>query len=314
MIEELKGWLGTKIHGISLNVDIVNGCPLRCPSCAVGSMGPRKGKMMKIDTFRRILDHAGKVRNVQLYAYSDPCVHPELHLFVQECTDRGITSQISTVLHITKCDFKKVIEARPSEFRISFAGWIYADYYQYPAKPEVFDWNFKRVCALPRHKETIWTMAFHRYKENSYEEHCARIMAINRNLKFVAIPAIFMPCEKVVEKNYSAQDRTLISHLPETPEETITKLKFHDDYCLLWKQIYMDANADVYLCQLIYEERFKLGNFFDTSVKEWLNLIKTDPFCQKCMKAGGHAYQYCFSSFTEHDDPVGHANKKRGLR
>jgi len=311
VIEELKGWLGTKIHGISLNVDIVNGCPLRCPSCAVGSIGPRKGKMMKIDTFRRILDHAGKVRNVQLYAYSDPCVHPELHLFVQECTDRGITSQISTVLQTTKCDFAKVIEARPSEFRISWAGWALMDYYQEPAKTEIFRKKLKALWSLPRHKETTWTMAFHHYKDNSYELRLARLIANNRNLKFVVIPAIFMPCEKVVEKNYSAQDRTLISHLPESPEETIAKLKFHDDYCLLWKQIYMDANADVYLCQLIYEERFKLGNFFDKSVEGWLKLIKTDPFCQKCMKAGGHAYQYCFANFIKYDDPVGVANKKR---
>jgi hypothetical protein len=309
--EEIKGWLGIKLHGINLIVDIVNGCPLSCPSCAVGSIGKRPIHYMSIETFRRILDKAGKVRNLQLYAYSDSCMHTHLDWFIQECTDRGIQTSISTVLQTTKCNFADVVEARPSEFRISFAGWDYMDYYQKPAKWEIFNRKLEEVCALPRYPETKWTMAFHLYNDNLHELRHVRRTAKELNLHLVVIPAIFMPCEKVVEKDYTDDDLLLIDHLIETPEETIADLKFHKDYCLLWKQLYMDAKADVYLCQLVYKEQFKLGNFFDMSNKEILRKIKTHPFCWKCMQKGGHAYQYCFANFIKYEDPVGFANKQR---
>ena len=122
MIERLKGWLGTNLYGISLNVDLVNGCLLRCPTCAVGSIGGRKGGIMSIATFRQILEWGGLIRRVMLYVYSDACMHPDLHLFVEECRKRGIDTWISTMLQTTTCDFAKVIEARPTEFRISFPG------------------------------------------------------------------------------------------------------------------------------------------------------------------------------------------------
>jgi len=124
-MSKFVNWVGEKVNGVQINIDLVNACVLACPSCAVGSIAtPRKGKMTP-DLFRRILDKAERefrVRRVMLYIYSDPCMHKDLHVFVQECTNRGIDTWISTMLQATSCDFAKVIEARPTEFRISFPG------------------------------------------------------------------------------------------------------------------------------------------------------------------------------------------------
>jgi radical SAM protein with 4Fe4S-binding SPASM domain len=307
----VKGNLGVLTKGISLNMDLLNGCHLRCPSCAVGSIGRRRYKLMDLDKFRRILDWAGHVRRVMLYVYSDPCMHPLLHLFVQECTDRGIDSWISTVLQATTCKFDKVIEARPTEFRISFAGWDHMSYYQGGAKKEVFNKKLRRVCKLPRHLETDWTMAFHVYDNNVHEIPRAKKLAEKHGLKFVALPCIFMVGEKVVRKDYSDKDKVLISHLMETPEDAIANMKHDRSYCKMWKQITIDAAGDLYLCQLIYNDDLKLGNFEDFTRGDVIRAMKNHPFCRQCMVSGMHTYQECYGEFIKYDDPIAYAEKKR---
>ena len=315
MIEHIKGWLGSKINGIGFIIDIADFCPLSCPSCAVGSIGRRKGGYMSFDMFRRILDKAQKeckVRRIQLYGYCDPCTHPDLHLFVQECTDRGLQSMLSTMLQTTKCDFQKVIEARPSEMRISFPGWKRMEYYQRGASPDRFDRKIEEVCALLRHPETRWTLLYQLYNDNRNELPKARALARKHDLSFVVLPAIFMPCEKMVEHNYSEQDQELISHLLETPEQTLQRLRFSTSYCLLWKQITMDAEGEVYLCQLIYEDRFKLGmNYLTTPLKQMQKAIIRHPFCKPCMAMGAHAYQFLYADFCKYEDPITVANRRR---
>jgi hypothetical protein len=268
---------------------------------------------MDIDKFKQILDWAGHVRRVMLYVYSDPCMHPLLHMFVQECTDRGIDSWISTVLQATTCKFDKVIEARPTEFRISFAGWDHMSYYQGGAKKEVFNRKIRKVCKLPRYPETDWTMAFHVYRDNQHEIPRAKKLAEKHGLKFVALPCIFMVGEKVVRKDYSEQDLALIDRLVETPEDAIASMKHDRTYCQMWKQITLDACGGIYLCQLLYGDEYLIGNFNTPSVSrnKIIKTMKNHPFCQQCMASGMHTYQYCYEDFTKYDDPIVYAEKKR---
>jgi len=314
-IDELRGDLGVFLNGLQLNIDVINACSLRCWTCAIGSMGySRGGAQMSFDLFRKILDKAESevgVRKVQLYHYSDPCLHKDLHLFVKDLTDRGIYSAISTMAQRTNCDMEKVIEARPTEFRLSFPGWEKMPYYQKGASVERFNREIDRICSLPRHPETTWTMAFHLYNDNQHEWPRVKKLAERYGLKLVAIPAIFMPLSKTVRKDYTEQDLEIISHLIETPEESMSRMKYPTNYCKLWKQISLDAEGYVYLCQLVYEDEFKMMKFMDVHTKKITEAIKTHSFCGSCMKIGAHAYQYCFDDFVTSKDPIGDADKHR---
>ncbi len=314
MLDSIKGYIGQKINGVSFNIDLVNACCLSCNSCGIGSIGNiRGGKKMSFDLWTAILDKAQsecKVRKIQLYAYSDPCLVPDLHIFVEDARKRKIPTLISTMLQTTRCDFAKVIEARPHEFRISFPGLGKMEYYQKGAKVETFNKKFKEIMKLPRYPETLWTLVFHLYSDNADEIPVVRLLAEEYNLKLVIIPAIFMVCEKVIEKNYSEQDKELISHLLETPEESISRMK-KSNYCMQFKQITLDANGDVFLCQLVFEDRFKLMNYLDHPLSHIQKAIRTNSFCNKCMKEGGNVYQACYDDFKPGNDPVGDANKKR---
>jgi len=314
--ESVKGYWGMKINGVSYDMDLINACSLRCPSCAVGALGPsRGGKKMSIDLFRRIMDKAqkeGKVRKVQMYAYSDPCLHPDLHLFVQECTNRGIYSAISTMMQTYNCDMQKVLDAIPTEFRISFPGWEKMHYYQKGASAERFNRNIEKFIDLQVHPKTKLTMAFHLYNDNAHEYERAEALAHRVGARLTAIPAIFMPVEVVTEKNYTKDHLELISHLIETPEESISRMN-KSSYCTNFKHISIDAEGMVYLCQLVYEERFKLVPFMDVPLKVIQKTIREHPFCTKCMSAGGNVYEECFADFVTSDNPIADADKKRRI-
>jgi len=84
--------------------------------------------------------------------------------------------------------------------------------------------------------------------------------------------------------------------------------------CDLWKQVTIDAEGNVFLCQLVYEERFKLVPYLTTPMKDIKRAIKTHPFCKNCMDKGGNVAQNCYSEMASSSDPIGSADKKRRIR
>jgi sulfatase maturation enzyme AslB (radical SAM superfamily) len=313
LYEELRDAVGKRLYGIQMNIDTLNACSLRCHSCALGSIGTRGGEVMSLDLFKRIMDKAQsetKIRRVQLYVYSDICLRKDAHLFVQELTDRGIESTISTMLQRPKCDYEKLIEARPTEFRISFPGFNKMNYFQTTAKPEEFKKWWPVVTSLPRYPETKWNLVMHVYKDNQDEIQMAREMAEAAGMHLVLLPAIFMPLEKTVENRYSEADRDIISHMIESPEEIIPKLK-PTNYCGLWWQISLDARGDVFLCQLVFEERFRLMNYMDAPIEEIRQALRKNSFCTKCLASKANQIQSCYADMVKYDDPISVADKKR---
>jgi len=310
-----KDWAGEKINGTSLNVDLVNYCSLHCHSCALGSIGVKRKGQMPFEKFVKILDKAQsetKIRHLQAYMYSDAALHPELDRFIAECSKRKIKTWLSTMGEATKCDWAKVIEARPTEMRISMSGWENMSYYQTGSNPDVFDKNFAYLMTLPRYKETTWSLLFQWYRTNDHEYERAEKLAKDNNLKFVPIKAIFMPLEKFVDQTYTKQDREIISHMWESPEEAAKTMK-RSKSCLNWKQVAIDANGDVFLCQLVFEDRFKLVNYLDYPLKEIKKMMREHDFCDKCLKCGANELQFCYSEITKSKDPQGEADKKRRL-
>ena len=313
--EHLRGQIGNRINGVIYVIDIINACVLKCPSCAVGIMPNRGGKKMSLDMFKAILDKAqseSKIRRIQLYIYADPCLHPQCDEFVAECTRRGIQTSISTMLQRTNVDFRKLIEARPTEFRISFAGWKNMGLYQRGGTVEMFERKLAMVAQLPRYPETRWTCYYHLYVSNKDEVRRAKELMEGYGIDFIAYPAIFMVNERVVEKTYTEADQEILRELLETPEQNIARLKVDTQYCQMQeKQVCIDAEGVSYLCQIVYEPRFRIGPFLEMPLKEIRRRMMEHSFCPGCKKAGGHTYQMLYGSPTEVEDPITPADHKR---
>lgn len=272
-----------KIRETMFIVDIINACSLRCPSCPVAAYGSRGGKMMNFDTWKKILDKAQrelKISHIQLYSWSDVLLHPQADQFIREATGRGLATYISTMLQRIHCDFASVIEARPRELRVSFPGWKHMSYYQKGADPKRFDETFAKIVKFPRHKETVWTMIFQWYKDNLDEFPRVKKLAEDNGFRLFILPAIFMIPEKIVSSQYTNKDKELIARLLETPEECIAGMRYRRmDYCQCWDQVTLDARGDVMLCQLVYEERFRLMNFLNTPISDIRKAIRSHSFC-----------------------------------
>lgn len=312
--DEAKGWAGLKFKGITLVVEPTNACSCRCPSCPVSVLEPRKGEMMTIELFRKILDklerEAGRIRVCDLYYKGDPCLNKQLPALVRELTLRKIPSSVSTVLQTLKCDMAELIEARPSELRISFPGVDFIAKYQ-RGDPKRFLKNLDMVASLPRYPETRWTMLYQVYKDNQGEHlEAAKALAKQYHLHFVALPAILMVSEHVISKQYTESEKELIANLIETPEETIARLDTSSRYCIAWKQLTLDAKGDVYVCTLVWDEEYNLGPFLDKPLSFFQKAMRHE-ICGPCLDAGNNLYNNCYASFIDYDDPVAVANKKR---
>jgi hypothetical protein len=311
----MKGWAGVKVYGTAYNIDLQDtNCPVACPSCAIGSLGRRPRATMSMDMFKAILDKAqreGKVRNVQLYAYSEPTMVANLHEYLEELRRRKIPAIISTIAQTSKCEWAKVVEARPREIRISFPGWKHMAYYQRGAKPEVFDGKFAYLMTMPRHPETIWTLGFHIYKDTLEELPRAKALAERYGLKFVALPAMHMENSVTVRGTYPERDKELISRLLETPEEEAARYTYSDFCYCQSKQITISATGMTWLCQNTYNLG-PLSPFLDTPLGDLRKRIREHPFCPECKAAKQNLTQTRYGYWFENGDPVERANKEKG--
>jgi hypothetical protein len=282
---------------------------------------------MTIDMFREVLDKLQfkdkiNIHKIQLYRWSDPLLHPDLHKFIAECNLRGIRSATSSVLQAMQCDLEKVIAAKPTEFRVSFSGWEKMHIYQKGARPERFIENLKRLAYMPTHPETKRVFFFHRYKTNRHEEDRARVLAEDYGYHFVPFEATYMVYDRIVEnytgeKPYEAWEIKDIDMLTETPEQNISRLKHKptsNDYCSMQKrEITLDSHGRVQQCQMMYKENFIIGNVMHRPFKEIRKDIVNNPFCKTCKASGVVSYARIFGDPAVKPVPKETADKGKYL-
>jgi hypothetical protein len=296
-------------------IDLVDACPGACPTCPVGVQPRRDGHRMDLDTFRRILDKAQKeckVWKVQLYRFSDPLIHPTIHEFVEECVRRGLRCSTSSFLQGTNCDWDKLAASKVTEFRVSFSGWKNMHIYQKPATTERFLKKFDMVAQLPWAKETAKVMFFHKYKDNLDEIERAKVLCESHGFKFVTFPATMMVYDHIIE-GYTDEDQGTLAMLTETPEQNIARHRRKpdaNDFCSMQeREVILDAYGNMRLCQLMYKEKYVIGNFLETPLAEMRKKIMQHPMCPKCKAKGVGHYALIFNDPAVDVDTVAVANK-----
>ena len=314
--QEIRKLLWTR--GTQLLVDIVDSCPGACKSCPVGIQPRRDGHRMDIDLFRRILDKVqmeANVYKIQLYRWSDPLIHPQVHRFVEECNKRGIRASTSSFLQATNCEWDKLVESGVDEFRVSFSGWQNMHIYQKPATAERFIKKFEQVASLPWPETTKKTMFFHKYKGNLSEVDAAYHLAANAGFKFVALPATFMLYDRIVNGSYTEEDKETIALLCETPEENIARHRHRpkaSDYCSMQEdEIVLDSRGRMQLCQMMYPPEFKVGSYLDEPLADIRKRIMRHPMCVPCKAKGVVGYALCYEDPAISSDPVGLRDKQK---
>lgn len=309
--------IGKRVNGLEFLIDVVDACPGACRSCPVGTDPRRDGNRMTLDLFRRILDKAQKetrVRKIQLYRWSDPLIHPQIHLFVAECLARGIRCSTSSFLQTTNCDWEAIAASGVTEFRVSFSGSDMRKY-QTPATPERFMSKFEALAKLSWNPRTEKVMFVHIYRDNKREIPLMKRYAEVHGFRPVAFPATFMSYDRIIEKNYTPQDIETISWLTETPEANIARHRRRPDagdYCLMQSgEVTLDSRGNMQLCQLMFPAKYRMGNFLDTPLKDLRKKVREHPMCKRCKPAGVGHYSLIFADPAIDPEPVLTADEKK---
>jgi len=310
--------LRDKFSGFQLLIDVVDACSVRCPTCPTGTLTSRDGHKMDIDTFRRVLDKAQaecKLQKVQLYRWSDPLLHPQIHLFAQECFNRGLHVSTSSVLQHTNCDFEKLLSVGLTEFRVSFSGWMGMRYTQRGATPEKFIAKLDAISKYPKHPSTKLVFFFHLYEHSITEMARAKELATKYGYEFYAFPATHMNYDHTIEGYTEEDDPDILRMLLETPEENIARFKkkpTKDDYCFMQeKEITLDSYARMQQCQMMYSSKYIRGDFLTTPLKDLRRSIMNNPLCLKCKACGIPKYAMIFADPAVVKEPIVHADEDK---
>lgn len=288
----LAGELGVRFKGITLMIDTVNGCGLRCPSCPVGNMGSRGGKVMRPEIFASLLNKLQseiRVRKVVLTSFSDPLLNPHLPEIVGIVSSRGIPTLVSTNLNKAS-NLEAILRAGLTELRFTMSGWEYANFYQKGTNVSVVEENADLLAELIKKYPTKINVIFTKYPRNAHEEPDMREFCKKRGFGIIVVDAMFLTADKIISGDYTDQDLLILNELKERPEEILARIQ-NDNYCHFQsKQITLDALGQVYLCCNIYSKNLILGDFLNKSLSEFRKQIRRHPYCEKCKSKNMNKY------------------------
>lgn len=196
-----------RLSPLDPSVDVAGLCNLRCISCPRGNYPeqPSRG-FMSVQNYQKVLakllEELPFLGNVQLYAWGEPLLHPEIDRIISLTVERGVLCAISTNLNL-RHDFEAAVRARPDWIKVSASGFGPSYETTHTGGDwELFRANLARLSRLKErwHPEMYVEVNYHLYRHNQGEQY--RDMAqLCRELGFVFRPnwAYLYPLDKVLD-------------------------------------------------------------------------------------------------------------------
>lgn len=295
----------------NLNLDIVGGCNLRCPSCPVGNMSePTPKGLMDKGLFEAIVRKARRehgIRGIGLFNWAEPFLHPELPEFVRIVKRQGLYCSVSSNFNLVR-NLDELVQAGLDALRISVSGFTQESYKNTHVRGNIerVKQNMRLMSeTLKRHKKarTAVSVFYHKYVHNLAEMEQMRSYVRELGFAWEEKWAHYMPLEKMfqlLEGKLSSEENDFVTNRLALPlREAVAaaeRLEGHQRCTLLEDQIVLDHLGNVNLCCVTYSEKNQLGAFLDLS-REALEQAKSNhPTCTRCLKNNLHLY------FTYHPD------------
>lgn len=178
---------------MNLNINIVDACNLRCPSCPRGrGQLDNTHEEMSPALFRRILEHAKSIcelHTIQPYDNVEPLLHSDLPEMIRIGREFAPVT-LSTNASFPRANWEAILLAGPNPVAVSISGWtqeVYGRTHQ-GGHSEVVKEAMGKISALVRlyDLDTKLVSFYHRYPDNLHEEEQARNFA--RSLGFQHVP------------------------------------------------------------------------------------------------------------------------------
>src|SRR3569833_602205 len=294
------------------NIDLLGVCNLKCPSCPTGrrEKGIVKGTMSP-ETLEAILQKADKeciIHSIGLINWTEPTLHPKLPEMVRIAKRYSKKVGLSTNLNYD-ADFKAIMEAEPSDMRVSLSGFTQDDYKKghRGGDIEVVKENLKKLVKY--NVSTDIALYWHNYNDNGHEKQAMMDLATSLGIDFHQSNAILMPVEEVMKVWRSGREGepgsdvgTLLPRLLEDmPHAKSECSKLKGIHCSLQtRQLAIDSEGNVSVCCASYNTKLNLvGNFLTTPLKEIERRKNDSAFCRSCKELGAHVYVLYLRSWKD---------------
>lgn len=81
---------------VSLTIEPVNSCNLRCQMCPVNNGMKRKKELMNFDLFKKIIDDNPNLEFILLFLWGEPLLHPKIFEMIEYIAKKGIRPVLTT--------------------------------------------------------------------------------------------------------------------------------------------------------------------------------------------------------------------------
>lgn len=295
------------------SVDISGLCNLRCISCPRGNYEkqPPHG-FMSAATYNLVLEKLLRelpfMGNIQLYAWGEPLLNPEIAEIIEATVQHGVLCAISTNLNLRK-DFEKVIRARPDWIKVSASGFGASYEITHTGGDwELFLSNLKRLRDLKQrfHPEMYVEINYHLYRHNLGDE--LRQMAdLCKELGFVFRPnwAYLYPLDKVVDycegRELSSEAQRTLEMLQLGIDKGLERARSQAHLpCAEERCFPISWNLSVRSCGAYFWPTVS-SNFLEETLEAILDHREKSGICNRCRK---HALHRFTSVYVEEATPA----------
>lgn len=291
-----------ELNDIDPSVDVAGMCNLRCISCPRGNENtqPPKG-LMSAKTYRKVLDKILQeiplLGSIQLYAWGEPLLNPELPEIVGMTREAGVLTAISSNLNYSN-NLESVVAARPDWFKLSCSGW--GESYEITHTGGKWDTFLKNLLNLTElrdklHPEMQITVNYHLYKHNIGEDY-RRMEELCNNLSLIfrPSPAYLYPVDAIMDyvdgKELSAEAKRASSMLLMGLDEGISKARERNAWpCPEERCFPINWDCRVRYCGVFFRP-FVADNFLEIPLQEILERRRKSQLCIECKKRGLHQF------------------------
>jgi hypothetical protein len=194
-MKEDQRWGRTVVRSypVSMSLESVNACNLRCPGCftGAGAVGRSRGKI-PLPLYRKILKEVGPyLLNLELHNWGEPLLHPDLPQMIGEAHEIGCATTVSTNLSLALPDERldALVRSGLSTLVVSIDGASQETYERYRKRGRldlVLD-TCRRIADAKRlaggaGPDVVWS--FHAFEYNLHEIPAARALARDRGMRF----------------------------------------------------------------------------------------------------------------------------------
>jgi len=271
-------------------IDIVDACNKKCPACWRGSrVMENSGQKMDLNLFKLILDKAATIRSqtpniICLFNWTEPFLHPNIILYIEECRNRNLRSTISSnfALKNIKDSIRGVINAGLTKLIISVSGFseeVYGEYHRKGSGIDVVLGNLEFLSTvIDKNPRTIVDVHYISFPYNQHEIEDFRRFCNKNNLNFIV--------KKGAGYNSAAGQwfNLLEPSLLEKPLTLTSDWKSEVKPCpQIFDMCSIDYRGDLYLCcPFPYLPNMRIGSFLEMDVADILLQRVTHAACRKC--------------------------------